>query len=245
MADHGERGTRRRGATLIRGQNGVTKSAIRVILLSDPDLMTNPTPRPHSVALQVFAVGALLPVTSTLASAEFFDYKQDVLPIMQKHCWECHSNEHEVKGSLALDNLEEVRDYQIGEHNLIRPGNPERSDFLARLKLDPAEHDFMPQDGKALRSREIETIEKWIAEGAIVDRENPSATEAERMKGAAERVAFLSWTNREERTIEARFQKLEDKSLELLLKDGRRAVIDLSTLDDASQEQARRIAANQ
>jgi len=211
--------------------------------------MTNPTPchrpclRPH--ALPALAVGAVLSLAATSASADLSDYKQDVLPIMKKHCWECHSNEHEVKGSLALDNLEEVRDYQVGEHNLIRPGNPERSDFLLRLKLDPAEHDFMPQDGKALRSREIETIEKWIAEGAIVDRENPSETEAERMQGAAERVAFLPWTNREERTIEARFQKLEDESLELLLRDGRRAVIDLSTLDDASQEQARRIAANQ
>jgi mono/diheme cytochrome c family protein len=204
-----------------------------------------PRSRRLSAVAAVAAVAAIALGASTASGAELSDYKTAVLPIMKSHCWECHSNDHEVKGSLALDDLAEVRDYQVGEHNLIRPGNPERSDFLQRLKLDPAEHDFMPRNGKALRSRDLAVIEQWIAEGAIVDRENPSEKEAARMQGAAERVAFLPWTNRAERTIEARFQKLEGDSLELLLRDGRRAVIELDTLDDASQAQAKRIAANQ
>lgn len=208
-----------------------------------------PTLRLRSLAcVPSFAFAAALafaPHPPSASAAEPIDYKTQVLPLMKKHCWECHSNEHEVKGSLALDDLEEVRDYQIGEHNLIRPGNPERSDFVMRLKLNPADHDFMPLDGRPMRPREIEVIERWIAEGAVVDRENPSEAEAARMQGAAERVAFLPWTNLEERTIEARFQKLEGTSLELLLTDGRRAVIELDTLDEASQEQARRIAATQ
>ncbi|MAB76857.1 MAG: hypothetical protein CMO47_10430 [Verrucomicrobiales bacterium] len=28
------------------------------------------------------------------------DYVEDVLPIMQEHCWRCHSNENQVKGNL-------------------------------------------------------------------------------------------------------------------------------------------------
>jgi len=233
------------------GRSRVTKPRFHGILGSTPMTIDLPMNARRCPCRSVPALAASLHVASAFASmpsagaAEVTDYRHDVLPIMKSHCWECHSSEHEVKGSLALDDLDEVRDYQIGEHNLIRPGNPERSDFLMRLKLDPAEHDFMPRDGKALRSRELATIEKWIAEGAIVDREHPSENEAARMKGAAERVAFLPWTNLEGRTIEARFQKLEGETLAILLRDGRRAEVSLETLDETSREQARRIAANQ
>ena len=50
------------------------------------------------------------------------DYKTDVLPIMKAHCWKCHSNGEDVKGNLALDDLDEMRDFQVGKFNIIQPG---------------------------------------------------------------------------------------------------------------------------
>ncbi|NRB76202.1 MAG: hypothetical protein HRU46_17725, partial [Verrucomicrobiales bacterium] len=64
--------------------------------------------------LPALLAALVLPV-STLA----VDYVSDVLPIMKEHCWKCHSNENQVKGNLALDDFEEVRDYQIGKFNII------------------------------------------------------------------------------------------------------------------------------
>jgi hypothetical protein len=42
------------------------------------------------------------------------DYLTEVLPIMKEHCWDCHSNETEVKGNVALD--PDVLSDQIGKY---------------------------------------------------------------------------------------------------------------------------------
>jgi hypothetical protein len=51
-------------------------------------------------------------------------------PILKEHCWDCHSNEKEAKGGLAFDDLEDLTKSQIHPVGLIRPGDPEKSDFL-------------------------------------------------------------------------------------------------------------------
>ena len=65
------------------------------------------------------SLASLVCVVAGLASAGAVDYAKDVLPIMKAHCWNCHSNEKDVKGNLALDDFDEVRDYQIGPYNII------------------------------------------------------------------------------------------------------------------------------
>ena len=41
--------------------------------------------------------------TGLTLRADAVDYPTEVLPIMKEHCWDCHSNETEVKGNVALD----------------------------------------------------------------------------------------------------------------------------------------------
>jgi hypothetical protein len=72
-----------------------------------------------------------------------------------------------VKGNLALD-PETLAD-QIGPYNVIRPGNPEESGLVEKLKLEETHADFMPRKGKPLPKREIEAIENWIRQGAIIE----------------------------------------------------------------------------
>ena len=97
---------------------------------------------------------AVVLISANIASA--IDYKKDVLPIMKEHCWKCHSNENSVKGNLALDDLDEMRDYQVGKFNIIRPGNAAESSFSGdKLKLPKGDSDFMPRKAEPLPKKEI------------------------------------------------------------------------------------------
>lgn len=194
--------------------------------------------------LSLFGISlAAIPVSSARA----VDYVKDVLPIMKEHCWNCHSNEEDVKGNLALDDFDEVRDYQIGPYNIIRPGNPEESSFLEKMKLPRGDSDFMPRKGDPLPPKELAVIEKWIAEGAIVDATKPTEKEqAFLAKGEAmpiedERQKFHAWTNQGGATIEARFVRLVDDAVTVVMKNGKSYNISLETLSTDSQALARRL----
>jgi len=69
------------------------------------------------VSLLICAFGSFLPLCF---AGDTLDYAKDVLPIMKEHCWKCHSKQHEVKGSLALDDQDGVPEDQIGKYNIIR-----------------------------------------------------------------------------------------------------------------------------
>lgn len=199
-----------------------------------------------------FILSSLLIAVSPLRS-DAADYLTDVLPIMKEHCWDCHSNETEVKGNVALD--PDVLFDQIGKYNIIRPGNAAESGFVERLKLDETHNDFMPRKGKPLPKSEIEKIEAWIQAGAIVDVKKPTEDETKRlaeMKTAGPAPAegpsaaapgFHSWKNREGRVIEARILGLEGSSAKLVLRNGKSYVVPLSSLDEESAAQAKRLAA--
>ncbi len=120
----------------------------------------------------------LLPLALMAAPLGAVDYQNDIQAILKEHCWECHSNEKEVKGGLAFDDIADLSRSAINPVGLIRPGDPEKSDFVARLKLDEEEDDFMPKNGKPLRGGDLSKIEQWIREGALIDAANPTPAAA-------------------------------------------------------------------
>jgi hypothetical protein len=204
--------------------------------------------KPHLLSASLFVSTAFAAAT---AVAEVVDYQKTVLPIMKEHCWDCHSNEKSVKGNLALD-PGTLAD-QIGPYNVIRPGNPEESGLVEKLKLDETHADFMPRKGKPLPKSEIEAIENWIRQGAIVDAEKPTEEESKRLAtmkpapssvpaGSSAGAVFHSWKNREGRAIEARMLGLEGDSVKLLLRNGKTYVVPLGSLDAESVSQAKRLA---
>jgi len=187
----------------------------------------------------VWCFAAVLP-------AHAVDYKTEILPLMKRYCWDCHSNETEVKGNLALDDLEEVRLYQIGKYNIIRPGNAAESNFLERLKLPAGHNDFMPRRGDPLPEDEIDLIERWIERGAVVDAENPSEEESawlERTGGeSAEASAeWIEWISRDGKSIEARFRGIEGEAVQLVTKEGKAYTVPFNRLSPESVGRARRL----
>lgn len=188
----------------------------------------------------------LLLILAALPAAAV-DYQNDILPIMKEHCWECHSNEKEVKAGLALDDVKDLASSHIADIGLIRPGDPGKSDFVARLKLGEGDEDFMPKRGAALRSSDIKKIEQWILEGAIIDAANPS--EAETARADAVKVTqakndsdvFLAWTNSGGKTIEAKFGGLEGDSVKLVAKNGRSYTVPFTALSAESVAMAKKL----
>lgn len=203
---------------------------------------------------------ALLPGHSSA-----LDYEKDIIPLLKEHCFECHSNmEGKTKGNLTLDDIEEMKKYQITPFSLIQPENPEESQFVALMKLPGSDSDAMPPKGERMPKEKLKVIEQWIKEGATIDGVTKNAEGKEKgMSGdsgedkaksdgdekgdgdAAKDAPFLKWMNSQGREIEAKFGGLSGDNVALLLRDGKSYVYPMSRLDEASQAQARKLAAGE
>jgi hypothetical protein len=90
---------------------------------------------------------------------EAVSFSGDVMPILEEHCWECHSEENTELG-LRLDSYEGIMagsDYGT----VIEPGDPTGS-----LLVDMVESGDMPDEGDPVPPEQLEVIKTWIAEGA-------------------------------------------------------------------------------
>lgn len=122
------------------------------------------------------AVGLLLlagsaPANSARARSaradEPVDFDARVWPILAEHCLGCHGASQPESG-LRLDRRETMlRGGDLGEPVIV-PGSPETSPLWIYIR--DADHDLaMPPAGdgrRRLQTDEVETLRKWIAEGA-------------------------------------------------------------------------------
>lgn len=96
------------------------------------------------------------------------DFQREVRPILSQNCFLCHGpDEAERKGGLRLDVREGALAAGKSGAKAIVPKKPEESELLKRIAhSDPDE--LMPpgKSGKKLTSGEIETLRRWVAEGA-------------------------------------------------------------------------------
>lgn len=96
-------------------------------------------------------------------AAKFFS--AEVLPLLQKHCYECHSHEADAaEGGLVLDSR---AGWQRGGDSgpAIIPGDPPTSLLLNAVEYSDTELQ-MPPAGK-LPQRDLDVLKKWIADGAF------------------------------------------------------------------------------
>ncbi len=91
------------------------------------------------------------------------DFNRDIRPILSDKCFHCHGpDEKSQEGGLRLDQREAAV-----EAGALVPGQPERSELLARiLSEDPDE--MMPprKTKKSVSQAEAALLRRWIAEGA-------------------------------------------------------------------------------
>ncbi|MFZ2278566.1 MAG: DUF1549 domain-containing protein [Prosthecobacter sp.] len=96
------------------------------------------------------------------------DFERQVLPILERSCFECHSSKlKKPKGGIRLDDLEAIREKSQTD-NLILPHKAAKSTLVKSISHKPGDDDLMPppNDGKPLSAEEIALIRRWVEEGA-------------------------------------------------------------------------------
>ena len=96
------------------------------------------------------------------------DFEQQILPILERSCFECHSGKlKKPKGGIRLDDLEAIREKSQTD-NLILPHKASKSALVKSISHKPGNDDLMPppNDGKPLSAEEIALIRRWVEEGA-------------------------------------------------------------------------------
>lgn len=95
-------------------------------------------------------------------------FEADVLPVLYRHCFSCHSEKQaKPKGGLRLDSAAGIADAAV-----LTPGNPDESELLHRVSLPPTDADVMPPlkgGAQPLSEAERALLRTWIAAGAKLD----------------------------------------------------------------------------
>jgi hypothetical protein len=95
-------------------------------------------------------------------------FKQEVRPILDNHCAECHTppnGEGYVKSGLSLTSYQELMNgTKFGP--VVKPGDSFTSALIMLVegRADPSIQ--MPHGKKPLSKQEIQTLKTWVDEGA-------------------------------------------------------------------------------
>lgn len=178
----------------------------------------------------------LLAPLSLAFPVEAVDFKRDIRPILKANCYECHSRESgKEKAGYIFDDLETLK-LDIQPKGIIVPGKPGESYFLEVIMMDVSEKAHMPPK-KMLSDRDIAKLRDWITAGAPLEAVPASAL------AARPAPVVMDWTNAEGVTIKAGFVRLEGDNVVLKLASGQEVPYPMTKLSAASQEQARKAAA--
>ncbi|MEL7499451.1 MAG: c-type cytochrome domain-containing protein [Planctomycetota bacterium] len=115
---------------------------------------------------------------SAPAHAQQVDYRRDVLPLFQQHCFRCHADEMQ-EGDLRLDSRAAI---ERGGHT----GSPivaeslEQSELYLRI-TSKTDGYRMPKEGPPLAAAEIDLLSRWIEQGAVypASQQEPTAQTAQ------------------------------------------------------------------
>lgn len=107
--------------------------------------------------------GATLGWSAPTASTPEVHFHDEVLPILQQRCFECHSHGQKIKAGLALDSR---AGWEIGGETgpAVITGNPDDSLLIAAIRYADADLQMPPKN--RMPDHEIAVLEKWVRDGA-------------------------------------------------------------------------------
>jgi hypothetical protein len=102
------------------------------------------------------------------APQEPVDFLFEVRPILSEHCYACHGPDDRArKADLRLDRPAALRAPLASGDSLITPGKPDESELVRRLvTADESEVMPPPSSKNPLSPQQVDTLRRWIAEGA-------------------------------------------------------------------------------
>ncbi|TWU57135.1 PSD1 and planctomycete cytochrome C domain-containing protein [Rubripirellula reticaptiva] len=108
-------------------------------------------------------LSALLFAVILACEVQAVDFTQDIEPIIQAHCIDCHGPD-EQESLFRLDRLADMLSGGNSGEPAVVPGKPDES-FLLKLIRHKETGKEMPPD-ESLSKGEIDLVEQWIADGA-------------------------------------------------------------------------------
>ena len=117
-------------------------------------------------SLLLFAV--LWCLANQNANAQVLEFDRDVRPILSEHCFACHGPDaSKLKAGLRMDRKESVFSQLESGATAVVTGSPNDSEMIRRIgSHDPEQVMPPPEEGKALTTIKIETLRRWVHEGA-------------------------------------------------------------------------------
>jgi mono/diheme cytochrome c family protein len=125
------------------------------------------TSRAISYAVLLASTAALTACDRNGAGSQPVSYAEDVAPILQKHCAECHvaGKEGTEATGLRVDSYAALmKGSQDGP--VIKPGKARTSSLYILITAGDHLTVNMPRGREPLSAGEIETLRAWIDEGA-------------------------------------------------------------------------------
>src|SRR5262245_17729461 len=104
---------------------------------------------------------------AAFAAGPAIDFNRDVRPILTDKCFACHGpDEKHRQAKLRLDVEKDAKATRDGFPAIV-PGKPDESELVRRITSDDADERMPPKKAnKPLKPAEIETLKRWVAEGA-------------------------------------------------------------------------------
>ena len=135
------------------------------------------------VAVAALALGAVSAPARAAAGAgdPKVSFKRDVAPILLKQCQTCHGPE-KAKGKYRVDSFAALLKPGSSGDPAVSAGKPDAS-TLYRLLVTHDEDERMPQKADPLPKQQVETIKRWIEQGAAFDGPDPAAAVASYAEG--------------------------------------------------------------
>lgn len=121
--------------------------------------------------MRIFAASLFLfaLTVSAVSAEERIDFNREIRPILSDRCFQCHGPDEEDRhGGLRLDQRETAIAEADSGSIAIVPGKPDESELFHRILSDDEFTQMPPPEAnkKPLTKQEIETLRKWIAQGA-------------------------------------------------------------------------------
>ena len=99
-----------------------------------------------------------------MVKPRFVTYSQDIRPLLEKHCVECHSGWF-PDGGLRLDTIDAI--LKGGKSGpAIVPGFPDKGWLTYSLSTAANRRMQMPPSGDRLSQSQVDLIKEWLKQGA-------------------------------------------------------------------------------
>ena len=104
------------------------------------------------------------------AQSDRVSYNRDVRPVMSDTCFRCHGPDRNArKADMRLDLRDEATRPTRSGRTPIVPGDPDKSQIIARIFAAGPNVMPPPSAHKALTQEQKELIRRWVAEGAVYE----------------------------------------------------------------------------